>query len=85
MGGSKAEARLKDSRDKWKSKSRQKAAINKRDQKRIKELTFSLDLWTQRYLEQKQQSCSSGVFYEHIADESVVIGQETFVDFRGKS
>jgi hypothetical protein len=67
MGGNQAEARLKDSRDKWKSKSRQKSAVNKRYQRRIKELEHSRDLWKGKYLGQKGNAIISASPYEPVA------------------
>lgn len=51
MGGKQTEARLKDSRDNWKDKSKAKSLLIKSQKKEIVELRASRELWRSRYYE----------------------------------
>lgn len=87
MGGNQTEARLKDSRDKWKSKSRLKEAEKKRYQKRIKELEISRNIWKQKYFEQKKKPYVLGRSYEQIAHhtyDSGIIWLSVWMQIVGK-
>jgi hypothetical protein len=63
----KAEARLKDSRDSWKKKAKEKEQQKKQYQKRIIEISQSRDNWKQKYFNLKQRHLSIGQRHEKIA------------------
>ena len=86
MGG-KAEARLKDSRDTWKKKAREKESQKKNYKKRITEVSSSRDAWKQKYLSLKRQSIVAGKSYEkvtHHTYDSGIIWLSVWMQLIGK-